>query len=66
MIETLGKGKATQIKKKAYGIYTGDCRYMNVKLVQVFQRNYRKALYCDVRLDVQRRCLRAHDTHHPL
>ena len=37
MIETLFKSKATQ--KKVYGIYTYDCRCMNVKLFQVFQRN---------------------------
>ena len=35
------------------------------KLFQVFQRNY-ITLYWDIRPDVQRRCLHAHDTHSPL
>ena len=43
MIETFGKSKATQ-KMKYTDIYTCDCRCMNVKLVQVFQRNHNAVL----------------------
>ena len=41
MIETLGKSDP---ESKVYGIYTYECRCMNVTLVQVFQGNHNAVL----------------------
>ena len=49
----LKQEKVKRPRKKVYGIYTCDCRCMNLKLFPVFQRNYNAVLWRQTRCPTQ-------------